>query len=206
MTDAKCPDCGSNRLADSGISGTYCKKCGLILPSHNSPKQKKSGATGVPKGFAYENGLLVKYTPEGRKRKNWKQDYRKRSRKKLVSTKECQKCGSTKNLTVHHKIPLREKVDISKENLIKVCRKCHDRIENGETIKMVEFILLDNEEKIKRFLKAIEGYGLLVELQNEEVIIKIPQGKMFYEEFIGSIPAKEETTTQLETQEISHGV
>lgn len=80
-------------------------------------------------GFRFEGGRLVKYTSYGRKRRNWKQDYRKRSRKKLRNIKICEKCGAIEDLTVHHKTPLSKKVDISVKNLEKLCKPCHEKLE-----------------------------------------------------------------------------
>jgi len=76
-------------------------------------------------GFYYEGGKLVKYS-NGRKRKNWKAYYRQKSRKFLKN--KCEKCGSKKNLTIHHKIPIERAIIITKENCITLCRECHNKI------------------------------------------------------------------------------
>ena len=44
---------------------------------------------------------------------------------------KCARCGSTKNLQVHHIIPYRESHDNSLENLITLCGNCHPRVEHG---------------------------------------------------------------------------
>lgn len=41
----------------------------------------------------------------------------------------CQKCGTQKNLHVHHIVPARRGGDDSPSNLITVCAKCHKRLE-----------------------------------------------------------------------------
>lgn len=163
-----------------------------------------------PTGLTYENGVLVKYTSYGRKRKNWKQDYRERSRNKLKHIKHCQLCGSTENLTIHHKTPLCKKVDISRENLIKVCRICHDKVERGEVqITTQEFILID-EKNVAKFADALKGYGLIISVDNQDVVIKIPQGRGFYEEVVGPIPIElnntEEQINEVHEEQIPHGV
>jgi 5-methylcytosine-specific restriction endonuclease McrA len=43
----------------------------------------------------------------------------------------CQDCGSTEDLTIHHKVPRRwdaSKID-DPENQVTLCRTCHDRRE-----------------------------------------------------------------------------
>jgi len=76
-------------------------------------------------GFYYKGGRLVKYS-HGRKRKNWKNYYRQKSRKFLK--KKCEKCGTKKNLTIHHKIPIETAIIITKENCITLCNFCHNKI------------------------------------------------------------------------------
>ena len=56
-------------------------------------------------------------------RKNWKTQYRQKCRKYLK--KRCELCSSKEGLTIHHKIPLSEGVDISKENCQTLCEDCH---------------------------------------------------------------------------------
>ena len=43
---------------------------------------------------------------------------------------KCTRCGTTKRLQVHHKIPYRETHDNSLENLITLCARCHAIVEN----------------------------------------------------------------------------
>ena len=136
-----------------------------------------------PTGLRYENGVLVKYTIYGRKRKNWKQDYRKRSRNKLKHINYCQLCGSSSKPTVHHKIPLSKKIDISRENLIKVCRECHDKIEKGE-IKLTNgplHIMID-ESRAKRIADILKGYGIIVISNGSDITINIPHSSQELQE------------------------
>lgn len=151
---------------------------------------------GKPTGLKYENGFLVKYTSYGRKRRNWKQDYRKRSRKRLSHIKICEVCGSIENLTVHHKTPLSKRVDISRENLIKVCRDCHDKVENGEVkIHDKECMILE-AETLQKFIDSIKGYGIMISIEGEDVTIKLPSGKGFYQSFIGPIAKEQDIKIQ----------
>jgi len=81
----------------------------------------------IRKGFRSENGLIQKYTIDGRKRKNWKN---RRGYSRQFIKNLCEKCETNKNLTVHHKIPLNKKKDYSKRNCQTLCRKCHDKEHN----------------------------------------------------------------------------
>ena len=38
---------------------------------------------------------------------------------------KCQKCGTTKNLTVHHMLPVARKGKSNKENCTCLCQQCH---------------------------------------------------------------------------------
>ena len=38
---------------------------------------------------------------------------------------ECEKCGATGKLTIHHKVPKSEGGNLMPENVMVLCRKCH---------------------------------------------------------------------------------
>lgn len=81
----------------------------------------------IRKGFRSENGLIQKYTIDGRKRKNWKN---RRGYSRQFIKENCERCGTNKNLTVHHIIPLNKKKDYSEPNCQTLCRSCHDKVHN----------------------------------------------------------------------------
>ena len=82
----------------------------------------------VKHGFRVESGILVKYS-HGRKRKNWKSQYREKSRRKYLMS-VCEICGSKQNLTIHHTIPLSKKILIDEKNCKTLCLSCHSKIEH----------------------------------------------------------------------------
>ena len=43
---------------------------------------------------------------------------------------KCRRCGTDKDLTVHHIVPYRETQDNSFDNLVTLCRKCHIKVEH----------------------------------------------------------------------------
>jgi len=63
-------------------------------------------------------------TKDGRFRKNWKSQIRKKLTNKIGI---CSKCHKKKHLTIHHDPPLREDIN-GKE--IKLCKECHRLIHN----------------------------------------------------------------------------
>ena len=80
----------------------------------------------ISKGFRIESGNLVRYTVEGRKRKNWKSTLRGKSQQYIKE--KCEICGRDYDLTIHHKIPLSKNGSASKENCQTLCRVCHDNV------------------------------------------------------------------------------
>ncbi len=147
----ECPSCGNGQISHSDTCGQYCSSCGLILASYHSvkeltSKETKRGATPKVKGHFErdENGFLQYYTGSGRKRRHWKAAYRRKSHKFLKGY--CERCGRLQSelsdlgikLTIHHRIPLREEVLVTKENCETLCEDCHNehnteeaRIKNG---------------------------------------------------------------------------
>ena len=112
----------------------------------------------IRKGFRIENNQLVRYTQEGRKRKNWKSNYRGKSQQFMKD--KCEKCGSTENLTIHHVIPLSKKIIISEANCVTLCRSCHnvihEMIPNGRKKKMNK----KNKSKKEKFVcLEQDGWG-----------------------------------------------
>lgn len=95
----------------------------------------------MQKGFRYEEGRLVKYTSYGRKRKGWKGSYRQRSRRFLKSY--CERClkesqDPKKHFTIHHIVPLSEKILITPENCQTLCYECHVDIEKEKNIERMK--------------------------------------------------------------------
>jgi len=55
-----------------------------------------------------------------------KKEIRRKSRRYLK--KYCENCGSTKNLTIHHKIPLSQQFNNHPSNCMTLCINCHNKI------------------------------------------------------------------------------
>lgn len=58
-------------------------------------------------------------------------EFKSNRRKLLKQFHECQLCGNTGSLEVHHKIPLVFSNDDSMDNLIVICQRCHSMLHSG---------------------------------------------------------------------------
>lgn len=93
---------------------------------------------------------------------------------------ECKLCDKKKNLTFHHIIPQKEIVFNGDENLMVLCRKCHNIID----VKIVardEFCYNKNKMIIDKYNKFLEDNrfpeDLIWILYKEEKIVKIKNKK-----------------------------
>ena len=103
-----------------------------------------------------EDGFLKMRSKCGlRNRKHWKNVLWSRSQKHKGSN--CAICGIDKNLTVHHLVPLRFELKISKGNCVTLCRVCHDSVECADET----FLRRKNPELNKRICRALKR-GLVV--------------------------------------------
>jgi len=74
------------------------------------------------------NKRLSRNTPlkargrQGAERTNWERV----KRQAIKRDKCCQRCGTTRNLDVHHKLPRGRRGRDELENLVTLCRMCHD--------------------------------------------------------------------------------
>jgi 5-methylcytosine-specific restriction endonuclease McrA len=69
----------------------------------------------------------------------------------------CEKCGTTNNLTIHHKIKLKDNPEllIDKDNLIVLCRSCHNKIHKEEDRKEIQ--LIREKARLKEEAKLLQG-------------------------------------------------
>ena len=113
----------------------------------------------IRRGFRVENGNLVKYTIEGRKRKNWKSTLRGKSQQFIKE--KCKECGRNYDLTIHHKIHLSKNGGASEKNCQTLCRICHDKVHEIGVKKKVK-----HKKHIPRKKKKLKE-GLLI-LEKDE--------------------------------------
>lgn len=105
----------------------------------------------IKRGFRIENGLVVKYVlgEEGkllRKRKNWRNSIRSKSRQYIKD--RCERCGYKSNLSIHHIVNLSNGGNGDKDNCKTLCLNCHNLIHHKpKKIKI----------KIKKVKKIVES-------------------------------------------------
>ena len=124
----------------------------------------------VKQGFRTENGRLVKYTKDGRKRNHWLNHFRHISRRHLKEECENRKCFAVEKLTIHHKIALNTaKTEkrlmklCEEENCQTLCQKCHTELEIKRALK--------RNKKIKEGVVVVSG-KLEKDLSREKVGIE----------------------------------
>lgn len=154
------------------------KNCGQLEQEIANLKQELVNLKiTIKKGFRIENGNLVKYTNDGRKRNNWKNHYRHLSKKFLKDKCENRRCNTIHDLTIHHKKALstaktekelRELCE-NEDNCQTLCEKCHGELErrinlkkNGKKkIKKVKKIKKKRKKGLKINLSKITGLNLV---------------------------------------------
>lgn len=113
-----CIDCG--RSVDRVARG----RCGSCLPAADKERHAKYGdRTGRMTPARRQHQAFIT-SPEWR-----------RLRKKVIARDghQCTSCGSTKDLTAHHLVPVRvdPSLALDMDNCITLCRPCHGRAEGG---------------------------------------------------------------------------
>ena len=99
----------------------------------------------IPQGIKLTKKGLMKFDITGRARKNWISSFKLKSRRFLK--KKCERCPSTKNLTIHHikhvtchngvlrELRTLDELNfrvLNKDNCMTLCRDCHNN-EHGFT-------------------------------------------------------------------------
>lgn len=87
----------------------------------------------IKSGFRIEDGKVVKYIlgEKGeliRKRRNWQNSIRQKSRQFIKD--KCESCKSPDNLSIHHKVPISKGGLADRENCITLCWYCHGKEHN----------------------------------------------------------------------------
>lgn len=116
----------------------WAPKCAEIVPSLNSVR-----------------GFLNSELPENKGRGARRPGRITRDRLTRVG---CRLCGSTSNLTLHHLIPREAGGATEQENLLSVCRPCHDAIHSGE-VDVRDLIFQVSIERTQGILKSIQDRG-----------------------------------------------
>lgn len=78
----------------------------------------------------------------------------------------CSMCGSNQNIEVHHKIPIREGGTNELENLIPLCRDCHQEIHHFVFSKEPKDISSKYGQYTKRKNKFKKGYLILYAIKH----------------------------------------
>lgn len=107
-----CKNCNSEYLASS-MAQKYCWECAPIMKKARDKARKESNKKG--------------YNQKGENNNNWKGGigvYRGLA-DEYGLPKECERCGSTKNLLVHHKD--RDRYNNNPDNLERLCKSCHQK-------------------------------------------------------------------------------
>jgi hypothetical protein len=76
------------------------------------------------------------------------------ARDRLTSV-ACRLCGSASNLTLHHLIPREAGGATEDENLLSVCRPCHDAIHNGD-VDVRDLVMEVSIKRTQWILKSVQ--------------------------------------------------
>lgn len=79
-----------------------------------------------------------------------------RSTRARLKDHPCRICGGAQELTLHHLIPRVIGGATEEENLLNVCRPCHDSIHNG-TLDINDLVMQLSVERMRHTLNAISG-------------------------------------------------
>jgi 5-methylcytosine-specific restriction protein A len=112
-----CIDCA--RTVDHIVRG----RCSACSPAANKERRKKHGH------------MTGKMTPARKAHTDFVSSPAWRRVSKLVRERDgsCVRCGSTRQLTAHHIIPVRvdPSVALDVDNCVTLCRSCHGKVEGG---------------------------------------------------------------------------
>jgi 5-methylcytosine-specific restriction endonuclease McrA len=82
-----------------------------------------------------------------------------RATRERLTASGCHLCKSKKDLTLHHLIPREMGGATEEDNLLSVCRPCHDAIHSGE-IDVTDLVLEVYVKRAKLLLDAISDYDV----------------------------------------------
>ena len=116
----------------------WAPKCAEIVPTLNSVL-----------------GFLNPELPENKSRTARRPG--RATRDRLTNT-GCRLCGNTCNLTLHHLIPREAGGATEEENLLNVCRSCHDEIHNGK-LDVTNLVMEVSIKRTQHLLKSIQDEG-----------------------------------------------
>ena len=94
--------------------------------------------------------------------------------------RKCVNCGTTENIDVHHKIPLSEGGTNSLENLVPLCRNCHEELHRFKFEPLEPQTRIDNQygSKISKDKTSMIGYKICSAIENRyRIKIKYKSGE-----------------------------
>ena len=100
-------------------------------------------------------------------------------------SKKCMNCGATKDIHVHHKISLSKGGTNCIENLIPLCKKCHEELHGYEMNDYTSEVKLNNYygNAISKSKKKSIGYKICNAINHQcQIRIKYKSGKLHSEE------------------------
>ena len=125
VKSAKAIFCSVGCKSEHARQDRQCKTCGQTFSLLRSSIGKSTNASGNFCSRKCYNKYLCNGEKTTGRGSQWK-----RIRGEVISEFPfCAKCGTTKNLQVHHITPFRLTRDNSKENLVPLCAKHHKEIE-----------------------------------------------------------------------------
>jgi hypothetical protein len=124
----------------------WAPKCAEIVPTLNSVR-----------------GFLNPDLPENKGRAARRPGRVTRSR---LTNSPCRICGSTENLTLHHVIPREAGGATEEENLLNVCRPCHESIHAGQ-LNVIDLTMEVSIKRAELILKSIQPQGQRGDTEND---------------------------------------
>ena len=99
--------------------------------------------------------------------------------KKIITLdNKCFICGDTKNLQLHHIIPLSNGGDNRPTNIITLCGQCHGKVHNNQGLKLArekiaekkkgDYILIDNQTQKEYFCTGWEQVAKILTILNKK--------------------------------------
>lgn len=116
----------------------WAPKCAEIVPTLNSV-----------------HGFLNPELPENKSRAARRPG---RVTRRRLTNSSCRICGSTDNLTLHHLIPREAGGATEEENLLNVCRPCHDSIHERQ-LDVRDLVMEASIKRAQSILESIQPQG-----------------------------------------------